>query len=62
MIAIHGFEMRFVTACHSQKMLALLPIGKFFRLLLCGFRLLTPLFLDRLLANHGSLPDVLVRI
>src|SRR5712664_2963912 len=55
MTAIDRFGRRFVTAGPSQKVLAFLR--KFFSLPLCGFRLLTPLFLGRLIANHGSLPD-----
>ncbi len=45
----------------SHERLALLAIRQFLSLLSCGFRLLTPFFLDGLIANHGSLPDVLSR-
>jgi hypothetical protein len=45
----------------SHKRLALLAARQFLSLLSCGFRLLTPFFLDGLIANHGSLPDFLGR-
>jgi hypothetical protein len=39
----------------------LLAVRQFLSLLSCGFQLLKPFFLGGLIANHGSLPDVLSR-